>query len=1366
MIRKLLNSKKGEGYLDVVVGVVALAMFIVVALNIFTFVSLKTTMDRIADDLIEVATYSGAFGEDFDLKVDQLKAKYFDFDVEVYTEEYFNTEHKRVQMGEDMGITIKVNSSVAGIDIALPIDLTVSRVGQSEQYWRVASGVYEEPEIDYTGKTLFVLNTSTGKFHYPHCSLVPSIKEKNKKEVYSTAEELTALGYSPCGTCDAHDCSTNVVTHFNVYGHWGYCEICGRQDEIEKHWWTYDEKLDQYYCEYCEAIENKDGNYACSNGSLLTEEAHPMGCGCNLTPPTLTVNGLSTDSANPTILEQAGTVRIAGIAKDREGAVLAVTVNGAKAKLFADGEWYYDLDFNNTTSNTITVVAIDEDGMETTVNCYAELPVILVTITTDNKYEIMDAIGVDYTLTGYPLTIPEYYFVGDTKYKIIGIGYNAFREEYSLGPVVIEGANRDYFTIAECAFQQSGITSLKFEGSIRSIGDMAFAGCDSLSVIDLPVCVEYLVGTEQFMGCDNLYVVNIQAGRTVIESGMFDSCYNLYTINGFENITEIYAYAFTNGGCGIEKLDLSNINHLGQHAFYDCGDLIEVKIPNLSTWEEEAFRLCENLEKVTIAPGNAYIPEGTFRDCISLESVSCPNNTIQEIGSYAFYNCGEYLPSTWTFQSPLTTIGDYAFYGCPSITEFVFNEEIEYIGENAFHVGNEVETTLSGTITGTVLQYDWAGSNRIIGSFPGIYYEDGDYVSWEKAVELGYISVSDSGIVGSDCTIMFDNGNKPGRIMIPDEYTYVNANAFSSCAGLTGFTMSKNSSMNMIGEGAFAYCDDLQNVVLSNNLRYIEAGAFASCSNLDSVTLSQNLQSIGDYSFSECNLSKIVIPSSATYIGSNAFSYNENLDEITFYGTPTTIGTDVFLVSNNLETHVYGNLSDIVHDYDWEGSNRYTGATVVITSGNRVDAGYYDGVTSLTIRDVYIDSGTGQVVRPVAIGSSAFASETSLTTIDMPSSITSIYSSAFSQCTKLQTIAGLENVETIGASAFYNCNQLSGTLSLLSVTRINTHAFAYCTNLLHVSMPSILDVYNYAFQGCTNLYTVSFGSSLKTIEGYAFAGCTNLSSPTLPASLTTIGLYAFSNCTNIEAVTIPSSVTSVGAYAFYGCTKLHSLYWQAPCDIPNRCFMNATIGELMIVKATGIGPYAFANAIKNYGSISVSIPNSVIYIEASAFASCTGIRSLYLGYSVSFIGDRAFQGCTGMTTFTISSGSELTSVGQAAWMNTGLTSMTTLGNAPKLTAIPVQAFASCSALQSVTIPYNIKTIGANAFASCTKLTSVTIVNSSGTGTSTGTLTMSWYVSTSASATSGTTIYNTQLSNASTAANLLRNTYKSYYWFRK
>lgn len=47
----------------------------------------------------------------------------------------------------------------------------------------------------------YVLNTNTGKFHYPGCESVQEMSEWNKKTVEATREDLIRRGFQPCGIC-------------------------------------------------------------------------------------------------------------------------------------------------------------------------------------------------------------------------------------------------------------------------------------------------------------------------------------------------------------------------------------------------------------------------------------------------------------------------------------------------------------------------------------------------------------------------------------------------------------------------------------------------------------------------------------------------------------------------------------------------------------------------------------------------------------------------------------------------------------------------------------------------------------------------------------------------------------------------------------------------------------------------------------------------------------------------------------------------------------------------------------------------------------------------------------------------------------
>lgn len=135
-MKKIMN-KRGEGYIDTCVGVVVFVMILVVAINIFSFITLKADMDEIADELIEVAAYTGEFGDAFWDADGDLLNKYQYYDIETTADRYFNTGYQRVQLGDKMTVTISVDTYLKGLGVfKIPITLTVSKSQISEKYWK------------------------------------------------------------------------------------------------------------------------------------------------------------------------------------------------------------------------------------------------------------------------------------------------------------------------------------------------------------------------------------------------------------------------------------------------------------------------------------------------------------------------------------------------------------------------------------------------------------------------------------------------------------------------------------------------------------------------------------------------------------------------------------------------------------------------------------------------------------------------------------------------------------------------------------------------------------------------------------------------------------------------------------------------------------------------------------------------------------------------------------------------------------------------------------------------------------------------------------------------------------------------------
>lgn len=134
-MKKLLSSQKGEMYVSQVISLVVLISFLGMALTVFQVIGMKDEADRIADVLLENATYNGGFGSEFDECVTKLQAAYFPFEVE-YEGDWLNTEYKRVQLGDTLSITVTITANLSGFGFNIPIDIPIHRTGASEKYWK------------------------------------------------------------------------------------------------------------------------------------------------------------------------------------------------------------------------------------------------------------------------------------------------------------------------------------------------------------------------------------------------------------------------------------------------------------------------------------------------------------------------------------------------------------------------------------------------------------------------------------------------------------------------------------------------------------------------------------------------------------------------------------------------------------------------------------------------------------------------------------------------------------------------------------------------------------------------------------------------------------------------------------------------------------------------------------------------------------------------------------------------------------------------------------------------------------------------------------------------------------------------------
>ena len=321
----------------------------------------------------------------------------------------------------------------------------------------------------------------------------------------------------------------------------------------------------------------------------------------------------------------------------------------------------------------------------------------------------------------------------------------------------------------------------------------------------------------------------------------------------------------------------------------------------------------------------------------------------------------------------------------------------------------------------------------------------------------------------------------------------------------------------------------------------IGEGALKDRTAVTSVTLPNTIEKIGKNAFFGCTgLTSITIPPSVKTIGYAAFYGCTNVEEIHFNATALE---GVYFYE--YKTHIF--------------PISYThGKTLRIYIGANVTA-IPDGLFQLlAYRDpndmvVEVTFAEGSVCK--TIGAGAF-SDTHLTSITLPSSVTTIGENAFAD-TALTAIKIPASVISIGSGAFASIN--GSFVESITVASGNTHYMAKgncliekstgtlivgCKNSIIPTDGSVTVIGAYAFQSCYGLSSITIPASVTAINGLAFAYCINLTEVVISrgSRLEWIGGHSFDSCP-LTSMMIPATVTYLSDEAFDGCNKLKTFYF-------------------------------------------------------------------------------------------------------------------------------------------------------------------------------------------------------------------------------
>lgn len=548
---------------------------------------------------------------------------------------------------------------------------------------------------------------------------------------------------------------------------------------------------------------------------------------------------------------------------------------------------------------------------------------------TGNNTQVILLGFTESTVDRTTLTIPATVNYDGYDFPVTSIANEAFKDCISLTKIVFtdkdgnESNTTNLTTIDSRAFEGcTGLTTLTLAEGITTINGNAFLDCTNLTTINFPASFT-TVDNETWddygplKNCTGLQKVTFAEGATTIPNYIFSNC-DFITNAHFtipSTVTKIGNYAFH----GLTKLDHftfpEHLEVIGNNSFSECTGLTSIQLPetlttlstssfgkcsgltevtipkNVTTVNEDysdlsPFAECENLKKVVFQDGITGIPNYMLCGASSVTEVVIPNS-VTSIGTSSFKKLAQI--TNITLPSNLTTINKEAFYGCSSLSSITFPETVTTLGSNSFYACNRLtEVTLPKSLA--KVDTIWSDASPFVSceNLKKVVFQDG-LVTIPDYILNGASSVTEIVIPDSVTTIGTSAFEKLGQlqsIALPKNLTTINKNAFSECSSLSSISFPET--VTTLGGNSFYACNRLTEVTLPKSLAKVDTfwsgeSPFSSCENLEKVTFQEGTVTIpNNILTSVSSVKQVVIPSSVTKIGENAFE--DITKNITIYG--------------------------------------------------------------------------------------------------------------------------------------------------------------------------------------------------------------------------------------------------------------------------------------------------------------------------------------------------------------------------------------------------------------------------------------------------------------------------------------------------